>query len=116
MQTNLVDLCLAMSRVNANGDHVEQLNAGHLRLRGPEAANPNNGRSNQPLLASLQQGDRLRLSIAGASWPAIGVNSGSDTVPCGAPSCLHRVIAMTLQLAGSHLTLIPFSAGRLQHK
>ena len=69
----------------------------------------------QPLLASLDPGDRLRLSIAGASWPAIGVNSGSEVIPCGAPTSQHRVIAMTLQLAGSHLTLIPFSAGRLQH-
>lgn len=111
------DLCLALSRVSANGDRVEQLSTGHLRLRGPEARQPQQRSIRmQPLLASLQQGDRLRLSIAGASWPAIGVNSGSDTVPCGAPSCRHRVIAMTLQLAGSHLTLIPFSAGRLQHK
>ena len=110
------DLCLALSRIKTDSDRVEQLSTGHLRLLGPEARQSRERTIRlQPLLANLDSGDQLRLSIAGASWPAIGINSGSDTIPCGAPSSQHRVIAMTLQLAGSHLTLIPFSAGRLQH-
>ena len=68
----------------------------------------------QPLQASLESGDRLRVSIAGAAWPAIGVNPGCSDVPCGAPGPHHRVVTLTLQLADSTLQLIPFNSGRLQ--
>ena len=109
------DLCVALSRLPAGSDAVEQLSTGVLRQRGPDAQKPLIRRvAMQPLLATLGAGDRLRLSIAGAAWPAIGVNSGHPDRPCDAPSASHRVIAMTLRLAGSQLTLNPLDSGRLQ--
>ena len=67
------DLCLALSRLPAGSDAVEQLSTGVLRQRGPDALKPQIRRvAMQPLLAKLRAGDRLRLSIAGAAWPAIG--------------------------------------------
>ena len=67
----------------------------------------------QPLRVSLKPGDRLRLSVAGAAWPAIGVNPGTPDHPAGAPGPDHRVVTMTLQLAGSALELIPLNSGEL---
>ena len=109
------DLCVALSRLPAGSDVVEQLSTGVLRQRGHTALKPQIRRvAMQPLLAELNRGDRLRVSIAGAAWPAIGVNSGHPDIPCDAPSVSHRVIAMTLRLAGSQLTLNPLDSGRLQ--
>ena len=68
----------------------------------------------QPLEATLEPGDRLRVSIAAAAWPAIGVNPGHNSVPCGAPSPEHRVVTLTLKLADSTLRLNPFNSGRLK--
>ena len=68
----------------------------------------------QPLHASLACGDRLRISVAAAAWPAIVVNPGHGAVPCGAPSPEHRVVTLTLKLAGSTLQLNPFDSGRLK--
>jgi predicted acyl esterase len=67
----------------------------------------------QPMLATLHPGDRLRLSIAGAAWPAVGVNPGTPEVASGPPGSRHRVVTMTLELAGSHLSLIPFDSGKV---
>jgi predicted acyl esterase len=67
----------------------------------------------QPLLATLNAGDQLRLSIAAAAWPAIGVNPGDGTTPSGAPSPQHRVVTLTLHLTDSKLQLIPMNSGKL---
>ena len=109
------DLCVALSRLPASCDRVEQLSTGVLRIRG-QAALHNQPRCIrlQPLLATLSSGDRLRLSISGAAWPAISVNSGHSDIPCGAPTSRHRVVAMTLHLPGSNLQLIPLTSGRLR--
>ena len=69
----------------------------------------------QTVCVTLNPGDRLRLSIAAAAWPAIGVNSGSPSIPSGAPTPDHRVVTMTLELGDSELTLIPVSSGRLDN-
>ena len=68
----------------------------------------------QPLEATLEPGDRLRVSIAAAAWPAIGVNPGHNSVPCGAPSPEYRVVTLTLKLADSSLQLNPFDSGKLK--
>ena len=109
------DLCVSLSRVPRGSDAVEQLSTGFLRTIGEQALQPSQRRILlQPLQASLESGDRLRVSIAGAAWPAIGVNPGCSDVPCGAPGPHHRVVTLTLQLADSTLQLIPFNSGRLQ--
>ena len=76
------DLCAALSRLPSGRDEVQQLSTGVLRVR--RATHSENDSDIpfstitlelQPLLVSFQPGDRLRLSLAGASWPAIGDQS-----------------------------------------
>ena len=86
-----------------------------MRVRGEEAlTSAMRNVTLQPLQATLDPGDRLRISVAAAAWPAIGVNPGHDAVPCGAPSPEHRVVTLTLALADSTLQLNPFDSGRLR--
>ena len=109
------DLCLGLSRIPFGEKRVEQLSTGHLRVLGDGALQAAwRVVQLQPLLASLDQGDRLRLSVAAAAWPSIGVNPGCTDVPCGAPSSSHRVVTLTLHLADSRLQLKSFNSGRLQ--
>ena len=109
------DLCISLSRLPSEANTVEQLSTGVVRVRGEEALQPTRRSVTlQPLHASLACGDRLRVSVAAAAWPAIGVNPGHDDVPCGAPSAEHRVVTLTLKLADSTLQLNPFDSGRLK--
>ena len=108
------DLCVVLSRLPQGSAAVEQLSSGVLRILGGAAERVTERRVLlQPLLATCSAGDRLRLSIAAAAWPAVGVNPGTPDHPCGAPSANHRVVTMTLELAGSLLSLNPFNSGRL---
>ena len=108
------DLCLVLSRLPQGSAAVEQLSSGVLRVLGAEAEQMVERRVLlQPLLVTCSAGDRLRLSIAAAAWPAIGVNPGTPEHPCAAPSANHHVVTMTLDLAGSLLSLNPFNSGRL---
>ena len=108
------DLCVVLSRLPQGSPAVEQLSCGVIRVLGTEAEVVAERRVLlQPLLATCSAGDRLRLSLAAAAWPAIGVNPGTPEHPCGAPSANHRVVTMTLELAGSVLSLNPFNSGRL---
>jgi len=52
----------------------------------------------QPILATFNQGDRLRISISGSGWPAIGINSGQSQFLCQAsgPHCLVTTISLLL--------------------
>ena len=109
------DLCISLSRLPAEANSVEQLSTGIVRVLGEEALQPaRRGVTLQPLHATLAKGDRLRISVAAAAWPAIGVNPGHDAVPCGAPSPEHRVVTLTLELTDSTLQLNPFDSGRLK--
>ena len=109
------DLCISLSRLPADANSVEQLSTGVLRIRGDEALQTaRRSVTLQPLQATLAQGDRLRISIAPAAWPAIGVNPGHDAVPCGAPTPEHRVVTLTLELADSTLQLNSFTSGKLK--
>ena len=108
------DLAVALSRLPADSSRVDQLSTGVYRCLGENALECHRHRVLlQPLRASLRRGDRLRLSIAGAAWPAIGVNPGTSEHSAGAPGPEHRVVTMTLELAGSALELIPLDSGRL---
>ena len=76
------DLCVALSRLPAGATAVEQLSTGTLRVRGEGATTSTRQTvALQPFCASLKIGDRLRISIAAAAWPAIGVNSGTPGCP-----------------------------------
>ena len=107
------DLCVSLSRCVEGGDTAEQLTTGVLRVLGNKAQMAlEHVVQLQPLLATLEVGDQLRLSIAAAAWPAVGVNPGDDTTPSGAPSPQHRVVTLTLHLTDSKLQLIPMNSGK----
>jgi hypothetical protein len=102
------DLCAALSRLPANRDEVQQLSTGVLRVR--RSLDSEYGQITlelQPLFVSFQPGDRLRLSLAGASWPAIGVNPGDGEQRFGPPNSDCRVITLCLQLDGATLQMAP---------
>ena len=108
------DLYDNLSRCTEGGDRAEQLSTGVLRVLGNKAQMAlEHVVQLQPLLATLEVGDQLRLSIAAAAWPAVGVNPGDDTTPSGAPSPQHRVVTLTLHLTDSKLQLIPMNSGKL---
>ncbi len=87
---------------------MQQLSTGVLRVRG-EGALQHRERvlELQPLQATLKTGDRLRLSIAGAAWPAIAINPGQPDLACSAPSADCRVISIELNLEMAQLRMLP---------
>jgi predicted acyl esterase len=99
------DLCVALSRRNAGGE-VLQLCTGVARWRGDSClrAEPRQVQL-QPLLATLQPGDQLRLAIGLSAWPQIAVNPGSGALPQGGSSAAHREITVQLQLGGAQLCI-----------
>ena len=105
------DLCAALSRLPAKGSEVQQLSTGVLRVqRTPDSEVSNLKLELQPLLVSFQPGDRLRLSLAGAAWPAIAVNPGDGAQRFGPPNGDCRVITLDLQLDGATLKMAPLLA------
>ena len=102
------DLCAALSRLPADRDEVQQLSTGVLRVR--RISDPTSTEITlelQPLFASLQRGDRLRLSLAGAAWPAIGINPGDGKKCYGPVNSDCRVITLYLKLEGASLQMAP---------
>ncbi|MEI6110410.1 MAG: CocE/NonD family hydrolase C-terminal non-catalytic domain-containing protein, partial [Cyanobium sp. ELA712] len=102
------DLCVALSLLPAMSSNVRQLSTGFARILGPHAQEARRRQVDlQPLAVELNSGDRLRLSIAGAAWPAIAVNPGDGSQPWGAAGPIHRIITLTLALQGSLLRFEP---------
>ena len=102
------DLCAALSEVSPEGGTVRQLTTGVGRFGiGQAGAETLREFSLQPLGTELEAGMRLRLSLAGAAWPQIAVNPGDGSLPAGGSGPEHRVISLTLELEGSHLSLEP---------
>jgi predicted acyl esterase len=110
------DLCIALSLLPAASTEVRQLSTGFARVLGPHALEARMRRVElQPLAVALGRGDRLRLSIAAAAWPAIAVNPGDGSQPWGPAGPNHRVITLTLALEGSLLRFVPLLEADLQH-
>jgi putative CocE/NonD family hydrolase len=102
------DLCGALSVVAADGHRSRQLCTGVLRVLGPEALEPLERCVHlQPLAATLQPGERLRLSLAPAAWPHLAVNGGDGHQPSGGPSAAHRIISLRLDPADAELAILP---------
>lgn len=110
------DLCVALSLLPAMSRNVRQLSTGVARILGSHAQEARRRRVDlQPLAVELASGDRLRLSIAGAAWPAIAVNPGDGSKPWGAAGPNHRVITLTLALQGSLLRFEPLQKPGRRH-
>ena len=106
------DLCAALSRVRPSGV-VDQLASGVGRFQGAAGEPTPVSLELQPLRASLEEGDRLRLSLAGSAWPQIAVNPGDGNLPAGPAGPRHRVITLELDLTEAELELLPFLPGEL---
>ena len=105
------DLCLALSLLPEGSAEVRQLSTGFGRWLGSGALeNQMREVTLQPLAVALRPGDRLRLSIAPAAWPAIAVNPGDGSSPRGEGGPAHRVITVTLDLEGAALHWLPLLA------
>jgi len=101
------DLWACLSLVAADG-RVLQLSTGVRRVLGEQALEPQPlALALQPLAVGLEAGERLRLSLAGAAWPAIAVNPGDGSTPRGGSGPDHRVISLDLDLQASRLWLEP---------
>ena len=111
------DLCGALSVVkkapsgpqgSVQNDQVQQLCTGVARFLGSGCLRSETRRVQfQPVMANLQAGDRIRLSLAASAWPQIALNPGDGSMPLGGPSPKHRVITLSLELATSQLRLEP---------
>lgn len=103
------DLCVALSRIEADG-RVRQLCTGVHRYRGNTCLRQEwRWVVMQPLLLELRQGERLRLSLAGAAWPQIAVNPGTGEQAWGNSDLHHRVITLELNLEQARLDLEPLT-------
>ena len=101
------DLWACLSLVQAD-QRVLQLSTGVCRVLGERAlALQVHELGLQPLAVVLAAGERLRLSLAGAAWPAFAVNPGDGTPPRGGSGPDHRIISIDLELAGARLWLEP---------
>jgi predicted acyl esterase len=99
------DICVALSVLEPSGV-VQQLSTGVARFRGERCLRLEQREVwLQPLLACLQPGERLRLSIGLAAWPQIAVNPGDGSLPIGPAGPEHRVISVQLQLAQASLCM-----------
>tara|TARA_Y100001968_G_scaffold333809_1_gene399739 strand:- start:3854 stop:5326 length:1473 start_codon:yes stop_codon:yes gene_type:complete len=102
------DLCVAMSILNKERTSAKQLSTGVLRVSGEEAKEPFLRKiCLYPLLADFREGESLRISIAGAAWPAIGINPGNQAHPCRAPDANCLVTTISLKLSDSKLRISP---------
>ena len=102
------DVCAALSRLPADRDEVQQLSTGVLRVRRTiDSEYDQITLELQPLFVSFKPGDRLRLSLAGASWPAIAVNPGDGEQRFGPPNSDCRVITICLLLDEATLQMAP---------
>ena len=89
-----LDLCAAVSVLPAGQPEALQLCTGVLRVQHHDSQKPLQCELwFQPLLASLQAGDRLRLSLAGSAWPQI--------------SCNEKITTLNADLSSSRLQLKP---------
>ena len=102
------DLCVALSIVNDKKTSVFQISTGILRVLGLQAkkALPRKVVL-QAVLAEIKKGERVRLSISGSAWPAIGINPGTSKNPCGAPGPHCNVTTINLKLANSNFHVLP---------
>ena len=101
------DLFIALSRIPGNSENIStQLSTGVLRITNNEIDKKNEREIRlQPMLATLNTGDRLRISISGSGWPAIGINSGKSKYLCEGPSPHCLVTTISLLLSESKLKL-----------
>ncbi len=99
------DLFIALSVIPREIENVAtQLSTGVLRITNEEINKKTYREIRlQPMLGTFNVGDRLRVSISGAGWPAIGINPGQSKYLCEGPSPHCLVTTISLLLSNSKL-------------
>ena len=94
------DLFIALSIIPKEIDNIAtQISTGVLRIDNRKKNSKNEIKIRlQPILATLNSGDCLRISISGSGWPAVGINPGQRQYLCEGPSphCLVTTISLLL--------------------
>ena len=91
------DVSAVLSRVTPEG-RAFNLTQGHCRVDVPA---PNVVRIGmRPLCATLSAGDALRLSLAGANFPAFAINPGTGAAPAEARLIDNRIITLFVGSGG----------------
>ncbi len=98
--TDSFDLCAVLGVVGAGG-RVQNLTQGYLRTGG---AGPHRI-DLRGTCARIAPGERLRLSVSGACYPAYALNDGSGRPPGQTRAADYPVITLRMQAAGSWLSL-----------
>ena len=99
------DLFIALSKIPGGLEDVAtQLSTGVLRITNNKIDQKSDREIKlQPTLATLKEGDCLRISISGSGWPAIGINTGQSKYSCEGPSPHCLVTTISLLLSNSKL-------------
>ncbi len=107
-ENNSYDLCVSLSICSEDCKEVIQLSTGFLRVF---ESNKNNSSLKeiqlQPVFADIKKGEKLRISIAGSAWPAIGINYGIESGQCGPPTITSEITTISLILKNSKLIISP---------
>ncbi len=102
------DICLALSFVK-NNNSVNQFCTGFLRARNSKRDKGNFCSIRlQPTNITIKRGDKLRLSISAAAWPAIGVNPGNGENRNGSLSVFHKINTLSFDLKNTIMKIEPF--------
>jgi uncharacterized protein len=99
------DVSAVLSRVTPDGDAFN-LTQGHCRIDEHDQGPIRIGM--RALCATLPAGDSLRLSLAGANFPAFAVNPGTGASPADARQIDNRIISLCIHSGGalpSHIEL-----------
>ena len=99
------DLFIALSIIPGEIENIAtQISTGVLRVTNHEVDRKIEKEIRlQPMLATFKKGDRLRISISGSGWPAIGINPGRSKYSCEGPSPHCLVTTISLLLSNSKL-------------
>ena len=92
------DVSAILSRVTPDG-RAFNLTQGHRRVDAPAAPEPVRIEM-RALCATLEPGDALRLSLAGANFPAFAVNPGTGARPAEARLIDNRTITLFVASGG----------------
>ncbi|TVQ08959.1 MAG: CocE/NonD family hydrolase [Leptolyngbya sp. DLM2.Bin27] len=107
------DLSLVISAVHSDG-RVINLTQGQCRVdrHDPAATSPQAmAIALHPTACTLAPGQRLRLSVAAACFPAYAVNSGTGAGPGACPQIDHRVITLAIAHGAAHPSCVALPLG-----
>lgn len=92
------DVSAVLARITAEG-RAFNLTQGHCRIEAPAPDGVRIGM--RATCATLQSGDLLRLSLAGANFPAFAVNPGTGAPPAEARLIDNRIVSLFVMSGGA---------------